>query len=78
MEIAKFIAKTLENQQIFLTEQMVIIAEQFKDAGKQIKSEDKEEFFKLTSNVFKKFQKLIFILKKLSQIKWTLIMLLLK
>ena len=50
MELSKFIAETLKSQQALFIEQMTFTANQFKEAGKKIKKEEKEEFFELTSN----------------------------
>jgi len=48
MEFAKYLAKTLETQQTSLTQQMILTAKQFKKAAKEVKPEDKDEFFQLT------------------------------
>ena len=51
MEKLQFIAETLVMQQICLNQQMKSMAEKFKEAGKNIKAEDKEDFFYLTSKL---------------------------
>ena len=61
MNNSKFIAETLVMQQICLNQQMRSMAEKFKEAGKNIKPEDKEEFFYLTSKLHNFVNLIIFL-----------------
>jgi hypothetical protein len=68
MEKVKFIAETLVMQQICLNQQMRSMAEKFKEAGQNIKAEEKEEFFYLTSKLPKFLSLLTFSFKRRSPI----------